>query len=170
MIKKQTKYYAICYGIFVAIDVLILKRKLPFSLKERLISMAILFSLNNIVPIIKDTALFSIDEEKNRVIQGQLKATRDLIVLLSKLEEQNIKTTMEGLYEAEEYKRKYSLVKYSDGVKIMQRKYITLPTQNIIGKRKDISILQEHIIGNKEYVLILGSPIKKTELKPVFNI
>ena len=96
-------------------------------------------------------------------------AIDDLKKLAQQLRNQNIDTTYENLLASEVYHRKYKLdMEGAPG--IIRERYINIPTYDYNGLETTTSILEEHKIGSRKYVLTLGSPKKKTVLKPAFGM
>ena len=93
----------------------------------------------------------------------EMKARRLLKELVVKLEDLNIRTDYDSLLQSELYEKHYK-VDVNDGFlpKILEEKYVLVPGRFFRGEMEDISVLQEHVVGSKEYVLSLGSPSKKT--------
>ena len=81
-------------------------------------------------------------------------ALDDLDYLSSDLEEIHVHTNRDLLLESEVYKKEY---KFKSGKYkmpyVLEKKYISVPT---IKKNKEVSLLQEHILGNKEYFISKG--------------
>ncbi len=86
-----------------------------------------------------------------------------LVELARQLEEINVKTKAEFLLDAELYDEKHRLMFNEDKVPVIKHdKYIMIPGYNSFnGNEMDISLLQEHIIGTKDYELSVGEPEKK---------
>lgn len=94
------------------------------------------------------------------------KSFGELVKLSNYLESLNISTSASLLLNSKVYDTLYKVE--LDDAKIpylLQKKYIMVPAydSNGIG---DISILQEHVIGSRDYVLSLGSPSKILKLAP----
>lgn len=97
-------------------------------------------------------------------------ALMSLTALSSKLNDQNIQTTLPLLLESKEYHKEHKLVLNKDGLPcIMQNKYIMIPICDD-GNIKETSVIQEHKIGTNKYVLTLGSPVKTKQFKPAYGI
>lgn len=92
-----------------------------------------------------------------------------LKVLAQQLRNQNIDITYENLLKSNVYHRKYKLdMEGTPG--IIRERYISIPTYDYNGMQTTTSILEEHKIGSRKYILTLGSPKKKTVLKPAFGM
>ena len=102
----------------------------------------------------------------NLILSPMIKdmAKRDLIVLSLMLTEINVNTTGESLLDSYKYKTEYEVKRNEKNLPILeQRKYIMVPTEDANG---EVSLLQEHIIGTKDYSLSYGSPKKVLKLVP----
>lgn len=78
--------------------------------------------------------------------------------LVSELRNNYIKTDEEAILEAHKYKTEYD-VSFPSVVPIVeQRKYLSIPVRDEYFGDKEISLVQEHIVGTREYALSLGEP------------
>ncbi len=93
----------------------------------------------------------------------QMTASKRLKKLVGELEDLNVRTDYDSLLESELYEKHYK-VDVNEGIlpRLVEEKYVLVPGHFFRGDKEDISILQEHVVGSKEYVLSLGSPSKKT--------
>lgn len=93
-------------------------------------------------------------------------ANESLKELSCKLNDINVSTNSSLLMEAESYKTKYK-INFNDGIipKVIQNKYIMVPTRN----EGEVSLLQEHIIGTRDYDLSVGEPMKAKQYRLAFN-
>ena len=82
--------------------------------------------------------------------------------LSESLKKLDINTNYELLLNSYKYKMEYEFRK-SSFKKLNQKKYIIVPIY-INGEEKEISLVQEHIIGSKEYYLSVGEPDKILKL------
>ncbi|MFA5602876.1 MAG: hypothetical protein WDA21_04045 [Bacilli bacterium] len=148
------------------------KVKQPYALKAAKENLEIILCYGGIYPIIgkiikikvPEAAIFTssfivgliLSDIRFYYLHGDYykdEALKYLTILSHQLKEINIDTTRELLLDSEEYCTKYK----RKSLHILQEKYIMVPTYN---DEKDISVLQEHIIGSKEYILSIGSPTK----------
>lgn len=88
-------------------------------------------------------------------------ATNDLSQLIHKLNNLGIKTDETVLLDSHSYKTTYDINLDSNIPQIKQNKYINIPIKDEYWGNKEISLLQEHIIGTKEYELSIGKPEEK---------
>jgi len=96
-------------------------------------------------------------------------ALEQLKKLTKELKNININTNYELLLNSYKDQTRYKLEKNNSFIpKIKQEKYIIVPI-NENGEEKEISILQEHVIGSRNYVLSRGTCVKQKSLKLVFN-
>lgn len=110
-----------------------------------------------------NTALFSI---LNFVAKDFFKYNSSLILksLVYTLKNHYIDTDYELLLKAYEHQTNYSFVLDENKIpRLKQEKHIMVPVYKS-GEEKEISLLQEHIIGTKDYDLSYGSPQKKLKL------
>lgn len=119
------------------------------NLPDLLFGIGIYTALNSA----KELALF-----KNNMKEAE----SDLIRLVSCLDQINVSTTYDQLLESQKYKTEYKLLEKNDEAirKLQQNKYILIPTKN----DEEVSILQEHVIGTKDYSLSIGAPQKVLKL------
>lgn len=93
---------------------------------------------------------------------------QELVILSNLLNNINVNTDSELILESYKYKTEYDFNKDSESKDLIQKKYIMVPViQN--GEEKEISILQEHVIGTKEYSLSCGEPTKQKVFKLALN-
>ncbi|MBQ9072466.1 MAG: hypothetical protein IJY25_04860 [Bacilli bacterium] len=92
--------------------------------------------------------------------------SKDILRKLSMyLKEINVNTDSELILESYKYKTEYEFNKDKE---IIQKKYIMIPViEN--SKENEISVLQEHVIGTKEYLLSCGEPTKQKVFKLALN-
>ena len=94
-------------------------------------------------------------------------AIEDLKQLSKTLRGHYINTDYELLQNSYGYATNYSFILDDEKIpRLKQEKYIKIPVVDKDGMR-EVSLVQEHLIGSKEYELSYGSP--KKVLKPVFN-
>ena len=87
--------------------------------------------------------------------------------LASMLRDNYVNTDYELLQDSYEYDRSYSVILDDNKfLRLKQDKYIMIPTTDGFGD-KEISLVQEHLIGSKDYELSYGSP--KKVLKPTVS-
>ena len=73
------------------------------------------------------------------------------------------------LQQSYEYETNYSFLLDDNNIpRLKQEKYINVPVVDRDGE-KEVSLVQEHIIGTREYELSCGSPTKSKVLKPLYN-
>jgi len=89
------------------------------------------------------------------------KAVLELLKLVVRLDYHDVNTSLGMLLLAEEESRAYHFVWEKPG--ILQEKYILLPSP---GHKKDITLLQEHYLGEKNYYLSTARPTRVLKLKP----
>ena len=91
-------------------------------------------------------------------------AINELKRLVSILNDINVSTNYELLLQSYTYKTNYK-IKFNKYFLpcLKQDKYIMVPIYNN-GEEKEISLIQEHIIGSKEYELSCGSQTKLLKL------
>lgn len=88
-------------------------------------------------------------------------AVEDLKGLVSSLNSLNLNTNYELLLESQLSCKEYKIVLNKNKIpQILESKYILVPTYNYNNQIKDVSVLQEHVIGSKDYELSLQSPRK----------
>lgn len=93
------------------------------------------------------------------------KSKNDLKNLVSDLNSLYLNTDYELLLQSELYEKKYKVNFDKDSLlDIIESKYILVPTYDSNFNIKNTSILQEHSLGTNEYVLSIGSPVKKKKL------
>ena len=93
-------------------------------------------------------------------------AEKRLIIASTALGNMNVSTSDKLLKEADCYHRVYNLkFNKEKTLQLIESKYILVPAYNGLGNITNVSILQEHVVGSKEYVLSLGTP--KRALVPV---
>ena len=96
-------------------------------------------------------------------------ALEQLKKLSMELKNININTNYELLLKSYKGQINYKLEKNNSFIpKIKQEKYIIVPV-NENGEEKEISVLQEHVVGSRNYVLSRGTCLKQKSLKLVFN-
>lgn len=88
-------------------------------------------------------------------------AKSKLNALLPQLHSAFIRTDYESLLKSYKYKTEYELDSDSHFLAVEQKKYIMIPVEDEYFGNKEMSVLQEHIIGSKEYVLSLSEPEEK---------
>lgn len=116
--------------------------------------------------------MFSIFLMPDYIAQKMLKmdlyssiALEDLKKLVLKLNNLYLNTDINLLLKSKQYKKKYKVIKKEQVIpKVLESKYIMVPTYNRDGSIKETSIVQEHELGSRKYVLYLGSPEKKLKL------
>ena len=89
---------------------------------------------------------------------NKYEAEKRLRSLSSQLSKINIYTDADLLKEGQLYKTEYKLVKDNQPT-IQQNKYIMIPTNGSLNAN-EVSLLQEHNIGSREYILSMGEPKK----------
>ena len=82
-------------------------------------------------------------------------AENEIAALSSKLPQINVNASTKDLLEAYPYKTEYNFNYAGGGLE--QKKYINVPVSDVWGER-EMSVVQEHTLGSKEYVLSLGFP------------
>lgn len=85
-------------------------------------------------------------------------AQRNLSSLVKELRRSCIRTDEEAILESRKYKSEYNVNFDSRVPSLEQKKYFMVPIHDEIVGDKEISIMQEHIVGTREYVLSLGEP------------
>ena len=93
-------------------------------------------------------------------------ATRDLLCLVGKLNSIYIPTNYDLLCKAYKYDNEYVINTEGKIPMLEQKKYIMIPVLEN-GEEKEVSVVQEHILGTREYTISCGTP--KKVLKPVFR-
>lgn len=94
------------------------------------------------------------------------KYSKELAKLASMFNKFNIYTSYDLLLETELYHKETNLI-FNNGLpKLVEKKYLNIPTYTITGDIEPVSIEQEHIIGSKQYVLTLGSPSNVHDYAP----
>ena len=107
--------------------------------------------------------------EKYSIKIGKDDAVMQLKQLASTLRSHYINTDYELLQQSYKYETNYRFILDDDKIpRIKEEKYIMVPVVDRDGK-KEVSLVQEHLIGSKDYELSYGSPSKSKILKPVFN-
>lgn len=98
------------------------------------------------------------------------KLSREYLKILSyKLKTLNVNTNYELLMNSEKYKTEYELIPEENKLpQLEQKKYIMVPVIED-NEEREVSILQEHILGTKEYTLSIGEPKKALKLVPSKN-
>ena len=79
----------------------------------------------------------------------------------------NIYTDSDSIKKAYLYKTQYKIVR-EEKATLQQNKYIMLPTTGTFNA-DEVSLLQEHNIGSREYVLSIGEP-KKSHRKVLSHV
>ena len=152
-VKRAAKYSLIAQGILLPLDLLANFTQEQF-LAQLLRTISVEFSAVGISDII------CIKRSKELAI-------RDLKILAYVLKKIDINTNYDLLVESYKYRTDYK-VEFNDSKipKIKQEKYIVVPIYED-GEEKEISVLQEHIIGSKNYELSIGEPTPQKRLKLV---
>ena len=93
-------------------------------------------------------------------------ANEKLKILSSRLADLDVSTDSDLLLESKRYKIKYD-IDFSEGIipKITQNKYVMVPTHN----DGEVSLLQEHIVGTRNFTLSVGEPEKAKQFKLVYG-
>jgi len=164
LIRKQVKYYGVLFGFYVTFDFYVRNKEFLGALENSALSAILVGIIWNIIP-----GFSSIKETRERTTSEQLEAQRDLRNLISQMADRGVNTDLDLLYEAKEYKTEYKIVEEDEKKYDLEEKYIMLPTETFTGDIKDISLLQEHIMGSKEYILSLGSPKEVKQPKFAFR-
>ena len=100
---------------------------------------------------------------------NKIAALKDLMTLSLLLNNININTNFILLLKSYKYKTEYKINSDEDSNhKLVQKKYIMVPVHDS-GEEKEISLVQEHVIGTKEYSLSYGSPKKAKVLRLALN-
>ncbi len=90
-------------------------------------------------------------------------ASKNLHKLANELHAININVNYEALLDAYKDSCEYKL--NTDGkLEVLQKKYITVPYHTECFGDGEVSLLQEHIIGSRDYDLSFGSPQKKEKI------
>lgn len=103
------------------------------------------------------TLYFSISEWILKSFNKQ-SADMKLNTLASSLKKINIYTDTELIKKAYLYKTQFKVI-HDNKVCLQQNKYIMLPTNGSLNA-DEVSLLQEHTVGSREYVLSMGTPKK----------
>ena len=85
-------------------------------------------------------------------------ARRTLKSLVSELRNHCIKCDEDSILDSKSYKTEYDFSFASSLPIIEQRKYLNVPVRDEYFGDKEVSLVQEHIIGSREYTLSLGEP------------
>lgn len=85
-------------------------------------------------------------------------AQRTLKSLVSELRNNCIRCDEETILDTRKYKTEYDFSLSSSLPVIEQKKYLYVPVRDEYFGDKEISLVQEHTIGTKEYALSLGEP------------
>ena len=78
--------------------------------------------------------------------------------LVSELRSKCIKTDEDSILDTYKYKTEYNVGFSSIVPIIQQKKYLKVPVRDEYFGDKEISLVQEHTVGTREYVLSLGEP------------
>ena len=165
---KRNKFLGIVTVISVTKDIVYINCGLGKSVENNLsdILFWLLYYLT-LAPLV-DVAVEGISPNLGLHTREEL-AIEDLKDLVKELKNQNINTTYEKILESNVYHRKYKLdMEGAPG--IIRERYISVPTYDYNGYENTTSILEEHKLGSRKYVLTLGSPKKKTVLKPAYGV
>ena len=93
------------------------------------------------------------------------KSSRNLRLLTQELNSYNLNTNYELLKESKLYDKTYNIKLNEKKLpKILESKYILVPTYDKNNYLKNRSIKQEHILGHDEYILSLDIPEKQKQL------
>lgn len=93
----------------------------------------------------------------------------ELLYLTRCLSQININTNYDLLLNSYKYETEYEFeFNKSNFPQLVQKKYIMVPAIED-GEEIEVSVLQEHIIGSKDYVLSKGKPSLQKSLKLVRN-
>jgi len=115
------------------------------------------FFIYSIYFSLRDLALLSLN--KNNAI-------KDLRYLSQLLQSINVNTSYDLLLNSYKYETNYEFEnEKSFFPKLIQKKYIMVPVYDN-GEEKEVSIVQEHVVGTREYSLACGSPNKAYKLVP----
>lgn len=85
-------------------------------------------------------------------------ASSEIDQLSQTIKQINVNASCDELLQAQPYKTEYNF-DFKTG-SLEQKKYINISVNDIWGER-DVSIMQEHIFGSKDYILSLGTPEEK---------
>lgn len=89
---------------------------------------------------------------------SQESAKKMLHYLVSDLQKHCVKTDEDSILDTKNYKTEYDFSFKSALPIIEQKKYLNVPVRDEYFGDKDISLVQEHIMGSREYILSLGEP------------
>ena len=99
----------------------------------------------------------------------QQSAQYSLKSLVNELRSKCIKTDEESILDTYQYKTEYN-VGFSSIVPIIeQKKFLKVPVKDEYFGDKEISLVQEHTVGTRQYVLSLGEPKKEKVYSLGFN-
>ena len=99
--------------------------------------------------------VFALNELVQKSAQYSLKS------LVNELRSKCVKTDEEAILDTYKYKTEYDVGFSSIVPIIQQKKYLMVPVRDEYFGDKEISLVQEHTIGTKQYVLSLGEPEKQ---------
>ena len=99
------------------------------------------------------------------------KAEDHLKRLVPRLQDINVSASYQQLLRSELYEKRYHFEFNEKKLpELMEEKYILVPCYDPYScdhGEREVSLLQEHVVGSKEYSLSVGSPSKQYRLSPV---
>ena len=163
LVKDQAKYYFFWSTFFTTVNTMA-GLDLTETICNNMLSVPLLFVLNNL----DNHSQYNLNISKIRAYKKQLRATRELLLLVSRLNDYNACITLGDLYSAEEHTTKYRFMVANNHLQLLQEKYILLPASQVSCRCNGKILLQEHVMGSKEWVLSLGSPVKHSKFVPAY--
>ena len=159
--NKKRQWAIINYPIYIVLDVACSKGNIGYALGLLAFQTGI-----TIIPEYLSGLIINHDIYK-------LRSEERLKKLIPKLQDNHLSISYQQLLKSELYERRYHF-EFNKGKlpELMEEKYILVPCHNPYScdhREREVSILQEHVIGSKEYILSIGTPSKQYKLSPVMG-
>ena len=148
MNKNRANLFSMC----LTFPLIVLTEKNILDILKRIVSLS---AINYSLGFSMDLLFSSMNKDLAK------KWLENLAIMLKDID---VNTTGDLLLDSYKYKTEYEIKRNEKNLPILeQRKYIMVPTEDANG---EVSLLQEHIIGTKDYSLSYGSPKKVLKLVP----
>ena len=157
--KRQWVRYN--YPLYLAIDIACSRGKPEVVAEWLLIQTGLLILPEHVANKITKTDIYKVRAEDR------------LKKLVPKLQDINVSTSYDKILQSELYEKRYHF-EFNRGrlPQLLEEKYILVPSYDPYSsdhQDRDVSILQEHVVGSKEYSLSVGSPSKQYRLSLARN-
>ena len=153
VVRQRRNTLALCFPIWLSTNLAINYDTPEIILPNMLACYAIAISIYMTADKINDNPL-------------QQQALHRLRLLVSQMNGLGFNTDFNLLLQSEVYEKKLKIEFNEEKLPhLLQQKYILIPTYDYKGEVKETSFVQEHVVGSKEYVLSLGTPSRKRQVK-----